>query len=249
MTKHKLYDNCAIYDNDGKLLYYVSKRKMEFYIRVKCVDIIDDHSVKFNKKLESDEPVARINIEPKKNECVICGCTDDDVLIKFYLFPTKLKKHLPENIKRNLNDTIILICNDHHSEMNVFCEDICDELFEKHNINKNDFSVIHKTHQHAKKIEKIIRQNEINVSYNRDFFIEVFGKMPSIDEMNKYISDSKNIRVYDCRTEYEYLIKVLLRDKKLNEAYQLFKDAFVEEFDPENLQYDYYNDHDFLNCT
>lgn len=138
--KSPVYHNCRIYANDGRLLCYCDRRKLEWLVAINLqfYDTILMHLtfvlakcryVQRNlAKIVEDEPPAIIllfepkgrpededndfYIQSKKNICV--GCGEKNHYLRYRIIPSCYRMHFPEHLKSHRSHDIVLLCVDCH---------------------------------------------------------------------------------------------------------------------------------------
>ncbi|KAH9290554.1 hypothetical protein KI387_034671, partial [Taxus chinensis] len=114
--KSPVYHNCRIYANDGRLLCYCDRRKLDWYIRRDLAELVQDDppAVKllFEPKGRPEDENNEFYIQSKKNLCVGCGETNH--YLRYRIIPSCYRMHFPEHLKSHRSHDIVLLCIDCH---------------------------------------------------------------------------------------------------------------------------------------
>jgi len=111
--KNKIYDNYVIYHPDGRLLSYVNKSRIKWFLKKGLAIQINEYSIKltFEPNLADKNSV---NIFKKENICVKCG--GDNKLTKHHVVPYCYVKHMDELTKGRNVYSVVVLCRDCHNE-------------------------------------------------------------------------------------------------------------------------------------
>ncbi|KAK9155705.1 hypothetical protein Sjap_003185 [Stephania japonica] len=124
--KSPVYHNCRIYANDGRLLCYCDRRKLEWYVRRDLAKIVDNDPpaimLLFEPKGRPEDEDNDFYIQSKKNICV--GCGEGNHYLRYRIIPSCYRIHFPEHLKSHRSHDIVLLCVD--------CHEIAHAAAEKH---------------------------------------------------------------------------------------------------------------------
>lgn len=114
--KSPVYHNCRIYANDGRLLCYCDRRKLEWYLRRDLAKIVDENPpaimLLFEPKGRPEDEDNDFYIHSKKNICV--GCGEGSHYLRYRIIPSCYRMHFPEHLKSHRSHDIVLLCVDCH---------------------------------------------------------------------------------------------------------------------------------------
>ncbi|THG18493.1 hypothetical protein TEA_029832 [Camellia sinensis var. sinensis] len=114
--KSPVYHNCRIYANDGRLLCYCDRRKLEWYLRRDLAKIVDENPpaimLLFEPKGRPEDEDNDFYIHSKKNICV--GCGEGNHYLRYRIIPSCYRMHFPEHLKSHRSHDIVLLCVDCH---------------------------------------------------------------------------------------------------------------------------------------
>ena len=122
-----LYDNCLVLAPDGARLSYISRKRMQFYLRKNLAEPVSDPSPD-----DSAQPryVIRLRFEPsgrpserqpepvlQRNVCVVCGSSEG--LVRSYIVPHEYRRLFPASVKSHSSHDVMLQCKHCYSS---FCQ-------------------------------------------------------------------------------------------------------------------------------
>ncbi|ONK75540.1 uncharacterized protein A4U43_C03F17970 [Asparagus officinalis] len=114
--KSPVYHNCRIYANDGRLLCYCDRRKLEWYVRRGLAKLVEDDPpaimLLFEPKGRPEDEDNDFYIQSKKNICV--GCGEKNHYLRYRIIPSCYRVHFPEHLKSHRSHDIVLLCVDCH---------------------------------------------------------------------------------------------------------------------------------------
>ncbi|XP_057506784.1 protein RRP6-like 3 isoform X2 [Actinidia eriantha] len=114
--KSPVYHNCRIYANDGRLLCYCDRRKLEWYLRRDLAKLVDENPpaimLLFEPKGRPEDEGNDFYIQSKKNICV--GCGEGNHYLRYRIIPSCYRMHFPEHLKSHRSHDIVLLCVDCH---------------------------------------------------------------------------------------------------------------------------------------
>lgn len=122
--KSPVYHNCRIYANDGRLLCYCDKRKLEWYLRRDLAKLVDDDALAimllFEPKGRPEDEGNDFYVQSKKNICV--GCGEGSHYLRYRIIPSCYRMHFPEHLKSHRSHDIVLLCVDCHEVAHAAAE-------------------------------------------------------------------------------------------------------------------------------
>ncbi|XP_008230060.1 PREDICTED: protein RRP6-like 3 isoform X1 [Prunus mume] len=114
--KAPVYHNCRIYADDGRLLCYCDRRKLEWYLRRDLAKLVDENPpaimLLFEPKGRPEDEGNDFYIQSKKNICV--GCGERNHYLRYRIIPSCYRMHFPEHMKSHRSHDIVLVCVDCH---------------------------------------------------------------------------------------------------------------------------------------
>lgn len=124
--KNPVYHNCRIYANDGRLLCYCDRRKIDWYLRRGLAKLVEENPpaimLLFEPKGRPEHEGNDFYIQSKKNICV--GCGEGKHYLRYRIIPSCYRVHFPEHLKSHRSHDIVLVCVD--------CHEIAHSAAEKH---------------------------------------------------------------------------------------------------------------------
>lgn len=114
--KSPVYHNCKIYADDGRLLCYCDRRKLEWYLNRNLAKLVEDDPpsimLLFEPKGRPEDEDNDFYIQSKKNICV--GCGEANHYLRYRIIPSCYRTHFPEHLKSHRSHDIVLVCVDCH---------------------------------------------------------------------------------------------------------------------------------------
>ncbi|KAF7805795.1 protein RRP6-like 3 isoform X1 [Senna tora] len=122
--KSPVYHNCRIYANDGRLLCYCDRRKLEWYLSRDLAKLIDEDPpaimLLFEPKGRPEDEDNDFYIQSKQNICV--GCGEGNHYLRYRIIPSCYRIHFPEHLKSHRSHDIVLLCVDCHEVAHAAAE-------------------------------------------------------------------------------------------------------------------------------
>ncbi|KAL7594019.1 hypothetical protein Lser_V15G34725 [Lactuca serriola] len=122
--KSPVYHNCRIYANDGRLLCYCDRRKLEWYLQRDLAKVIEEEPpaimLLFEPKGRPEDEGNDFYIQSKKNICV--GCGEGNHYLRYRIIPSCYRIHFPEHLKSHRSHDIVLVCVDCHEKAHSAAE-------------------------------------------------------------------------------------------------------------------------------
>lgn len=122
--KSPVYHNCRIYANDGRLLCYCDRRKLEWYVQRNLAKLVDENPpaimLLFEPKGRPEDEDNDFYIQSKKNMCV--GCGEKSHYLRYRIIPSCYRMHFPEHLKSHRSHDIVLLCVDCHETAHAAAE-------------------------------------------------------------------------------------------------------------------------------
>ncbi|XP_076956320.1 protein RRP6-like 3 [Bidens hawaiensis] len=122
--KAPVYHNCRIYANDGRLLCYCDRRKLEWYLQRDLAKLVDEDPpaimLLFEPKGRPEDEGNDFYVQSKKNICV--GCGEGNHYLRYRIIPSCYRIHFPEHLKSHRSHDIVLVCVDCHEKAHSSAE-------------------------------------------------------------------------------------------------------------------------------
>lgn len=122
--KSPVYHNCRIYANDGRLLCYCDRKKLEWYLTRDLAKLVEDNPpaimLLFEPKGRPEDEGNDFYIQSKKNICVSCG--EGNHYLRYRIIPSCYRIHFPEQLKSHRSHDIVLLCVDCHEVAHAAAE-------------------------------------------------------------------------------------------------------------------------------
>ncbi|CAH2059794.1 unnamed protein product [Thlaspi arvense] len=122
--KAPVYHNCRIYANDGRLLCYCDRRKLEWYMNRGLAKLVEEDPpaimLLFEPKGRPEDEGNDFYIQTKKNICV--GCGEGNHYLRYRIIPSCYRVHFPEHLKSHRSHDIVLLCVDCHEVAHAAAE-------------------------------------------------------------------------------------------------------------------------------
>ncbi|XP_015577871.1 protein RRP6-like 3 isoform X1 [Ricinus communis] len=122
--KSPVYHNCRIYANDGRLLCYCDRRKLEWYLHRELAILVDENPpairLLFEPKGRPEDEDNDFYIQSKRNICV--GCGEGSHYLRYRIIPSCYRIHFPEHLKSHRSHDIVLLCVDCHEVAHAAAE-------------------------------------------------------------------------------------------------------------------------------
>ncbi|MCD7468535.1 hypothetical protein HAX54_006870 [Datura stramonium] len=122
--KSPVYHNCRIYANDGRLLCYCDRRKLEWYVSRNLAKLIEEDPpaimLLFEPKGRPEDEGNDFYIQSKRNICV--GCGEGNHYLRYRIIPSCYRMHFPEHLKSHRSHDIVLLCVDCHEVAHAAAE-------------------------------------------------------------------------------------------------------------------------------
>ncbi|CAI0550648.1 unnamed protein product [Linum tenue] len=122
--KSPVYHNCRIFADDGRLLCYCDRRKLEWYLRRDLAKLVDDDPpaimLLFEPKGRPEDEDNDFYIQSKRNICVSCG--EGGHYLRYRVIPSCYRIHFPEHLKSHRSHDIVLLCVDCHEVAHAAAE-------------------------------------------------------------------------------------------------------------------------------
>lgn len=122
--KSPVYHNCRIFANDGRLLCYCDRKKLEWYLSRDLAKVVDEEPpaimLLFEPKGRPEDEGNDFYIQSKKNICV--GCGEGNHYLRYRIIPSCYRIHFPEHLKSHRSHDIVLLCVDCHEAAHAAAE-------------------------------------------------------------------------------------------------------------------------------
>ena len=172
--KHKesFFDNCRLLKPDGSLLFYCSKKSMQWYLKKELAISIDENTVQllFTPKIKNEESLSHYKTT-RVNHCFVCGKTG--ALCQFDIVPKQYRFHMDDKFKNKgwrLHDYIPLCVLCHPRALRIqtiLIESLCKQYknIPYYKIRKGDEK--HKNLCNAKRASKALNKHDCNIPIKR----------------------------------------------------------------------------------
>ncbi|KAL2634406.1 hypothetical protein R1flu_005885 [Riccia fluitans] len=126
--KAPVYHNCRIYADDGRLLCFCDRKKLDWYVRRGLAEFVQEEPpavrLLFEPKGRPEDEKNEFYIQSKSNRCV--GCGESSHYLRYRVIPSCYRQHFPEYLKSHRSHDIVLLCVD--------CHEAAHKAAEKHKI-------------------------------------------------------------------------------------------------------------------
>ncbi|XP_057455830.1 protein RRP6-like 3 isoform X3 [Lotus japonicus] len=154
--KAPVYHNCRIYANDGRLLCYCDRKKLEWYLSRDLAKLVDDDPpgimLLFEPKGRPEDEDNDFYIQSKKNICV--GCGEGNHYLRYRIIPSCYRIHFPEHLKSHRSHDIVLLCVDCHEIAHAAAEKYKRKIAAEYGIPLYVRSVIHPREKNEEQTEE-----------------------------------------------------------------------------------------------
>lgn len=132
------YDNCKVYHPNGKLMFYCSLKRLNWYLNKDLAEKIDDTSIKltFTPKGEGEPEYL---LYPRESKCVVCGTEKN--LTKHHVIPYRYRKLFPLKYKDKNSYDVVVMCRDHHNEYEIYADELKMMLEEKYSKGTKEYNL------------------------------------------------------------------------------------------------------------
>ena len=133
VRKTPIYGNCQVYGPDGKLMFRCLKKRADWYLSRKLAVILKENplSIKLTFTPKGKGESMEILKLERKNQCVICGTKDLNILTKHHLVPFVYRQYFPNKNKAHSSLFVLPICREcHYDYENKFANQLKKELSE-----------------------------------------------------------------------------------------------------------------------
>lgn len=237
-----IYENKEMYSPQGELLGFIPLHRFNWYIKKGLCEILTQNSIKLNFEPTYENEKVIIDKEtqgPKDNACVVCGT--DQNLKKFRVVPYEIKKLFPASYKAHKSSDVVVACIEDAGDGDYFNKEFKQELYKRYGIDPNNYKIDSKMRSIFCTLEKIADDGYVCINiFTQKMLEEYFGKMPDKEEIDKFIQKVKDFKYEGFRRPEEALVNKVINDGKLDEFVQEWKQNFVNNMDPECLQWDFW---------
>lgn len=154
--KSPVYHNCRIFANDGRLLCYCDRRKLDWYLSRDLAKLVDEEPpaimLLFEPKGRPEDEDNDFYIHSKKNICV--GCGEGNHYLRYRIIPSCYRVHFPEHLKSHRSHDIVLLCVDCHEVAHAAAEKYKRKLAAEFGIPLYLRRVVHPSQKTEKQIEE-----------------------------------------------------------------------------------------------
>lgn len=135
--KSEIYGNYIFQTPDGEFMFRSTEKRANWYLVRNLAYIVKENPptvrLSFNPKGKGhkDDPYY---LSEKKNQCVVCGERDLEVLTKHHIVPIDYRRFLPGEVKSRNSHDIVPICRDCHDVYEQkYSLELRNELADKYN--------------------------------------------------------------------------------------------------------------------
>lgn len=199
-----LYDNCVMLSQSGDFMCYISRKKLDWYVKKDLAEQIDDTTIQLNFKPKGpghkhDEYYQ----EERINQCVVCGVKEK--LTKHHVVPYQYRKHFPPMFNSHTHFDVLMVCKNCHDRYEPtaqkrnkqICEDLNVPFQQKDSVESQLYkkikSICHTLMEHSDKIpteRQIDLLKELSRLYGRDIILEDLpGLMKHLTTTQKHIKN------------------------------------------------------------
>lgn len=211
------YDNCKVYHPNGKLMFYCSLKRLNWYLKNDLAEKLDDTSIKltFTPKGEGEPDHL---LHPRESKCVVCGTEDN--LTKHHVVPYQYRKLFPLEYKDKNSYDVVVMCRDHHNEYETYADELKMMLEEKYSDGTKEYNLDLKR---AKSIYSLINMEDSNIPKER------------LDELENLLLDM----CFDCDWDLNELntlspinpCESIIESLGVEKVILMWKDHFVNTID------------------
>lgn len=202
VNENKIYGGNKVYSPDGELMFTCSDKKFHWYAQRNLMNV-EVHPpsgrgiLKFepNGKGKADNPDLFVL---KENRCVVCGSVEN--LTRHHVVPRRFRKHMPEDMKENMDYDIFALCIECHEKYEREIQVFDTFLFEKYGVKKweRDGAISNeekKCYSDAKAILSFSENIPKDVlEYKLSFFEKVIGKKADTHNLRDFINEFQERR-------------------------------------------------------
>ncbi|KAJ2457433.1 hypothetical protein GGF42_002678 [Coemansia sp. RSA 2424] len=110
-----VYENCAVLDIAGNLLFKASRKRLDWYLSRDLATVVDDQTIQLNFANRgtgrSTEP---FYLQDMQNVCVVCGTTSG--LTMHHVVPHQYRQHMGTAIKSRSSFDLLPACMQCHDQ-------------------------------------------------------------------------------------------------------------------------------------
>lgn len=119
MTSEKIYHNIRVLAPDGEKLSFVPLKRAAWYVRKGLAKWTGEKQLQLNFEPSGRSKVSDWYLVEHKNQCVVCGDTNVDLLQKHHVVPICLRTWMKDSVKRHRSFDVLMLCEDCHREYEV----------------------------------------------------------------------------------------------------------------------------------
>lgn len=234
-----MYDNIRMLSEDGRLLSYIDKKRMSFYLRKDLATQIDESTIRLKFKHRAEGTISFFK-DKLSNNCVVCGISEN--LTRHHVVPYRFRKHMSELYKNSNSYDVLRLCGDCHSTYEIEADKLDKMLIEF--ISPEVFLDLKNAFFNKERVYRICK---MIVLYGKDFLTlpQATSKLKdlaeSIDkcdlEKTLTIEEVSNIRSGFFHKQYNDAISVeILKSCGTEESFiMLWRRHFLEYAKPKHL--------------
>jgi hypothetical protein len=237
-----LYDNHKLLSPEGRLLALIDTKRAKWYVRKGLATFEPDSlavRLKFcptNSVDEKDD----FNLIPRRNQCVVCGTTED--LTRHHVIPQSFRKYFDLKFKSRLSHDVLAVCRQCHNSYNVHETEFRNTLLERYNIpTKRPDKQIYISAAKTLLSHKLPTWREDELL---ELLIDFLGHWPEEEDLKRIATMEAPYLRDNFKSSGEYIVKTL-SPVELNEFAKQWRAHFVETMNPKFLPVGWSPDRDF----
>lgn len=231
-----LYDNCELYSLNDSLIGLCSKSRMNWYLKKGIAETIPDrdNSIRLLFETKYENNINKNKLK-KENKCYVCETTNN--LSRYHVLPSEYKRYLPQIWKDRSSMNILPLCNDCSAEANAYFQEFKTALEEEYEVSKDNY--YDKEKEIIKRLSKKILNNREHGITDKEPLQKLLEKLKinEIDnnELIKLSQIDSSVIYKETKCCAEYIMKQIIKENKIEEFINQWKDFFVECMKPKDL--------------
>lgn len=118
-AKTKVYENCTILSQEGELLCYCDRRRLDWYVRKKIavVESFEPYTIRLlfqHQMTDTLNGTHEFYAQSRVNRCVSCG--EEDHYLRYKVVPACYRRNFPVELKSHRSHDVVLLCMDCHQQ-------------------------------------------------------------------------------------------------------------------------------------
>lgn len=128
----RLYHNISLAAPDGEILSYVPSKRADWYVRKGLAEWAGERQIRIKFEPASRSKISDWYLVEHKNQCVVCGEKDANLLQKHHVVPACLRKWMKEGLKSHRSFDVLMVCEtchrDYETEAEIFRRQLAAEV-------------------------------------------------------------------------------------------------------------------------